>query len=137
MGQAYNETLLFSSLEDNDRKYKPTKMIFLCVYPILAFSPLVSPSLCMLQTPVPPQYFYLRQHNHHFHGNMFLKLQIEDCNLLSKRGRKWNYYYYYFFYQLVATFKCKIMSQGKSFKCYVIIKAILKLSMVISKNKES
>lgn len=87
----------------------------------------------MLQTPMTLEYFYLQQHKHHFHGNMLFKLQIEDCNFLSNRRSNGGF----FPNQLVATFMRKMISHNKSFKSYIIIKAILKLSMVSLKIKES
>lgn len=88
----------------------------------------------MLQTLVTLEYFYLRQHKHHFHGNMLFKLQIEDCNFLSNRRSNGGFF---FPNQLEATFMCRTIGHDKSFKSYIIIKAILKLSMVSLKVKES
>lgn len=78
--------------------------------------------LFMPQTLVTLEYFYLRQHKHHFHGNMLFKLQIEDCNFLS--NRRSNGGFFFFPNQLVATFMCKTTSHDKSVKSYIIIKAI-------------
>jgi len=88
----------------------------------------------MPQTLATLEYFYLRQHKHHFHGNTLSKLQIEDCSFLSNRRSNGGFF---FPNQLAATFICKTISHDKSFKSYIIIKAILKLSMVSLKIKES